>query len=149
MASSMYTDEDKTSALADDYLNSSRKVSRSNKDLTCESSRKPETPLADPNVLLDVQVTPIEADSEPKEPIQKTKKQSDAPKDTERDNYSLKSYNLSSFASDKKGIKTPECNVDYYVNQGNQYNEISCDCDGMLFFLLIINFILNCTLVLS
>ncbi len=82
MASSTYLDEDKTSAVVDDYLNSTRKPNNT------ERRDETNTPYAMP---LNVQMKPIETT--------KYTKECDLDK---VDSYSLKSYNLSSFISDKK-----------------------------------------------
>ncbi len=102
-------DEDKTKALVDDYLNSSCKISNFEKykkdQLKTDNSNFNSTELA----------------------VNKN--------DNDCDNYSLRSYNLSSFVTDKRGLKSPECNLDYYVKQiggpiGNNSISELCKCNG-------------------
>lgn len=137
--SSAYTEDmDKLniqSEVVDGYL-------RSNKEMADQEDMKENTDRTEINQpQINIQMIPIERPKYSKPPRPKSSKpvhnkrpESSKPanQQMDSDNYSLKSYNLSSFVSDKKGIKSPECNLDYYVNQGNSGNELnsSRNCTG-------------------
>jgi len=116
-------DEDKTKALVDDYLNSSCKITNSSK-------YKNDRPKTDNSNSLDAHLS---SNERARYNINKNGNY-----DNDGDNYSLKSYNLSSFVTDKRGVKSPECNLAYYVNQtgggvaNNSTTEL-CKCDGKFF----------------
>ncbi len=143
LTSSAYTEDmDKLlikSEVVEGYLQSNKEFMN---DDSKENTERTERTNEYSKLQMNIQMKPIERpiSSKPPRPLSSKPRhdKSDSAKPSNNqmdpDNYSLKSYNLSSFVSEKKGIKTPECNLDYYVNQGNQGNsdhELSThSCNG-------------------